>query len=727
MYGKHGWTCYRFPDVFDPDWQNFTTDLINKAAEVCRNDSNLIGYETDNEMKWGPDKCDYDHGPETIMELFMEANATAPGKQRLISFLSERYDNNTETFNRVWNMSIQNFSDLNNFTRFGFEGWRVQSSLKIFKLELYKKYPRLKEEQHLLEQAEKDITDFSRLVAHTYFSFVKATLKVVDPNHLYLGVRFHDWGAPREVVEECGNYTDILTINYYRSYDGDVILIDNPLIHFESLKYGSVPIHDHWMFNYYKITGKPIIISECGFDQVYGMDYLRSFFSCSTLQKARTQQGLAARYKWYLNNIFKRSYIVGHHIWYVSLVDIWNQPYSDLVNHMTKINKNAVKFHEKSSTQKILSDKELRYIDFFNEKTIFDYRGGLSYSNDISIDYNCISDEIDKTETLELIYNRDTKFYGKPDIYVDDNSECPGEGTECHPYCKIQYAIDNASDGDIIFVYNGIYNEKILINKSIILVGENRENTVIRGLYEKSDIRLINVVVVIQANNVTIANFNITSIGGYIHNAPHFTRECCGIYLNNYINCNISSNNFYNLGHFGIKILRGENTTIKNNALYQARDKHGCNIFIDSSNHSIIKNNYVYNARNCEIWLSRSTDCKIQDNIISGSPLCIDLERAEGNVVSGNIIKNDPKNSHSSGILLTESNRNTIKNNNFISDFMSYKSIDFLNSYDNVWDGNYWGRPRFLPKLIFGRAGAEFFILIINVDHHPLKEPYPLS
>jgi parallel beta-helix repeat protein len=722
MYGKHGWTCHRFPDVFDSDWRNFTVGLINEAAEICRNDSNLIGYETDNEMKWGPDFGVYDHGNDTFMELFMNANATEPGKQRLISFLSERYDNNTTFFNRVWNTTITDFNDLFNFTKFGFEGWRVRSGLKSVKLQLFEEYPLLKEPQ-LLEQAEKDITDFSRLVAETYFSFVNASLRAADPNHLNLGVRFHDWGAPREVIEEYGKYCDVLSINYYRSYEGDNILIDNPSIRFESIQYGSVPIHDHWIFNYYEITGKPIIASECGFDSVYGLDYLRSIFSGSPLQKARTQQGLANRYEWYLKNCFKRSYIVGHHIWYSHLVDIWDQPHSVLVNNMAKINKKAVSLHEKASTRKIFNDKESLSTDFLDKKNIFDYLGNLLSSDDGLIDYFYISDETDKTENIEIVYNGDTTFYGEPDIYVDDNSECPGDGTEGHPYCKIQYAIDNASDGDTIFVSNGTYDEKIIINKSINLVGANRENTVIRGLYEKSNIGHINTVVIIQANLVNVTGFNITSTGGYIHNMV-FTRECCGVYINNYSGCNISGNNFYNLGGFGIKVLRGENTVIKNNILYKALDKGGCNIFLDSSNHSIISNNYLFKSTICCLWLSRSTGCEIQGNIMSGSPLSIDMERDDNNIVSGNTIDNNPKNSHASGILLKESDRNTIKNNNFISAFISVKSIDFLNSYGNIWDGNYWGRSRILPKLIFGRAGAEFFIPLVDVDRHPLKEPY---
>jgi len=58
-------------------------------------------------------------------------------------------------------------------------------------------------------------------------------------------------------------------------------------------------------------------------------------------------------------------------------------------------------------------------------------------------------------------------------IYVDD------DGTA--DYTKIQDAIDNASDFDTIFVFSGTYYETLIINKSINLLGEDRENTIIDG------------------------------------------------------------------------------------------------------------------------------------------------------------------------------------------------------------------------------------------------------
>ena len=58
-------------------------------------------------------------------------------------------------------------------------------------------------------------------------------------------------------------------------------------------------------------------------------------------------------------------------------------------------------------------------------------------------------------------------YSSKVIIYVDD---VPGSGLDnpTEDYTRIQYAIDNASDGDTIFVYGGIYTELINVDKSLV-------------------------------------------------------------------------------------------------------------------------------------------------------------------------------------------------------------------------------------------------------------------
>ncbi len=54
-------------------------------------------------------------------------------------------------------------------------------------------------------------------------------------------------------------------------------------------------------------------------------------------------------------------------------------------------------------------------------------------------------------------------------------------GTGTGNYTTIQSAIDYASSGDTVFVYNGTYFENIMVNKSVFLIGQNKSNTIIWG------------------------------------------------------------------------------------------------------------------------------------------------------------------------------------------------------------------------------------------------------
>jgi len=81
-------------------------------------------------------------------------------------------------------------------------------------------------------------------------------------------------------------------------------------------------------------------------------------------------------------------------------------------------------------------------------------------------------------------------------IYVDNDG---GKN-----YTSISEAIENATDGDIIFVYNGVYEGYFSIDKSIALIGENKENTIITSEFSDQ-----NALITILKNNVTISGFTI--------------------------------------------------------------------------------------------------------------------------------------------------------------------------------------------------------------------------
>ena len=151
-----------------------------------------------------------------------------------------------------------------------------------------------------------------------------------------------------------------------------------------------------------------------------------------------------------------------------------------------------------------------------------------------------------------------------------------GEGN----YTKIQDAINDAVDGDTVFVYDesSPYYEHVKVNKSINLIGEDRNTTVIY-VGGSGDVVKIH-----QAKWVNISGFTIRNGAVGID-----------IYASyNTITGNIISNNEY-----GIYLIGSSNTITGNNIsnngygiyLTYMGDFH----FIRSSENTILKNNFLGN------------------------------------------------------------------------------------------------------------------------------------
>ena len=103
-------------------------------------------------------------------------------------------------------------------------------------------------------------------------------------------------------------------------------------------------------------------------------------------------------------------------------------------------------------------------------------------------------------------------------IYVDaSNIDDPEEnGSIEHPFDKIQEGIDVAISGDTVLVGAGTYYEQVTVNKSLSLVGENKNVTVIDGNGSSE-------VVTVWADNVVITGFTIRN-GGWNVFAQNFDK-----------------------------------------------------------------------------------------------------------------------------------------------------------------------------------------------------------
>jgi len=698
IIAEDGWSQRRMPDVFDKGWRNKVTDIINETADLLRNDSNLIGYQTDNEMKWGPNPVE----DTTLLEVFMAAGENTAGKKKTVEFLKNRYNNNTESFNNIWKMNIVSFNDLFGYTKFGVKGYKITNG-----------------------QGKEDIDSFSRLVAKTYFNFTSTVLKKADPNHLNLGVRFFFQGVPQEVLEECGKHVDVISINYYR----ENVLIYDPETFLYSKLMDCVTL-DNWMQKYHIITGKPLLVSEFSFttkDSIWPIFDKKELVSrgiMSSSKYAYTQEGRADLFEWYAKRCLNAPYMIGH-TWFsymdklnvvnMGIVNIWNEPYKPLVDRMAKINKKAVELHG-NATKKITDiDKEHpilneHNIDILSEK----YFGS---SSEITISYYI------KTSDTQNFNQKYINTYHKNILYVG--------GTGFDNFTRIQDAIDCACNNDIIYVHNGVYQERLQIDKPLELMGENKKETIIVGDYSTSNNQ--DPVIQINSDNVTITGFTITSEGGYFHD--YFHRSLSGITIEMSDNCIIQNNILYNISKYGIRIRQSNNNNINNNIIYNVLDKLGCNIQIDSAKNTKITNNSLWKNTICCIWISRSNSILVQGNLISHSYYAgIILERVENTKIKYNTIQ---ENEHTA-IILKNSNNNIISYNNFLRKNEQFLEENpsklkfnrrlafFQNSKGNIWDKNYWDQYRILPKIILGKKGNNALSIELNIDWHPSKKQYEI-
>ena len=242
-------------------------------------------------------------------------------------------------------------------------------------------------------------------------------------------------------------------------------------------------------------------------------------------------------------------------------------------------------------------------------------------------------------------------------------------------YSKIQDAIDNASGGDTVFVYSGTYYENVDVDKSIDLVGEDRNSTIIDGQNKYSVISVV-------AGSVLIEKFTIRN-GSY---------GVDGWYWNVIISGNIIVNN-----DLGIIVTESDNYNITGNIITE--NNYGISFYAVSN--SSIKYNLI--------MLNKEIGIKLTWSAFYGSYY---------NSVYYNTIQKNKK-----GIYLDMSGFNKINYNNF---YQNIRDASISMDTSNSWNNNYWDRPRILPKPIIG-WGLLWIFPFINFDWHPAKEPYDIS
>ena len=337
------------------------------------------------------------------------------------------------------------------------------------------------------------------------------------------------------------------------------------------------------------------------------------------------------------------------------------------------INTKNVYSHE--STNRWTSASTITYT--YNESTFTNYLG--NYWNDYregDANDDGLGDSpysiIDPDRDLYPLMERFANYFASKEIYVPDE------------YPTIQQAIDNASDGDLIIVRDGIYMENVKVDRYSTIRSENgsKSTMVIAENPNES-------VFEVTADHVNINGFKVLGARGFGRAGIYLNADHCQISKNNASDCFvgifllfadenvITGNRAIGNDKDGIYLKISHENELEENELLN--NTHGMGLV--GSNDNLIGSNSIASSQSCGIRIHNRSSCnRISDNDISDSAHGIHLyNHSNNNIVSGNEVSNN-----CDGIKLIESSSNLIYLNNFIDNVVNARSSGSNNRWSST-------------------------------------------
>ena len=254
-------------------------------------------------------------------------------------------------------------------------------------------------------------------------------------------------------------------------------------------------------------------------------------------------------------------------------------------------------------------------------------------------------------------------------------------------FSKIQDAINAASPGDTIYVYNGTYCENVVLNKTLHLIGENNATTIVDGL------GLYTNIVLITAQEVRIEAFTIRN-----HNVN---------------------------GGSSIKV-QSNNAIINNNIITNTHVTditQGIGVWSESTENITIVGNMI--SKNY-YGIKPGFNSTIRGNVISNNSRGMMIVSSGHNIIYENVISENMW-----GIDVRWENENLIYHNNFVDNYYQVYAYDSTNTWDYGYPsgGNYWSdytgvdlfKGPFQNET--GSDGIGDIIYVINENN---RDRYPL-
>jgi len=282
-------------DVFDPQNETIIENALRTTLKSNAEDSWLIGYIYDNEAGWTAD----------IVKEVLTYDSTSPAKNAFVDFLSQRYNYNLDIVNELLETDAESFDELKD------------KPIDIAMVPTT------------------DVSEYIRLASRTYFSTITKVIRKYDQNHLFLGSSIvPTWRTSLDWDSAAMEYVDAFSVDNYTNDAG-------------------------WISRYEEF-GKPLLNLEFSFGT---SERGLSPVNATTKVASMAERGNA--YQAFVENQVVHPLFVGFG-WFayydqavpgrkdgenfnIGLVNQQDQPYTDMVNIVKKVNAGLERLHEQAS------------------------------------------------------------------------------------------------------------------------------------------------------------------------------------------------------------------------------------------------------------------------------------------------------------------------------------------------------------------------------------------
>jgi parallel beta-helix repeat protein len=185
-------------------------------------------------------------------------------------------------------------------------------------------------------------------------------------------------------------------------------------------------------------------------------------------------------------------------------------------------------------------------------------------------------------------------------------------------FSTVQAAVNAATDGDVVFVYGGVYYENVLVDKAVSLFGEDKNSTFLSGDGTGPTISVV-------ADNASITGFTVENGGQAATGA--------GIFMSGVRYVNIS-NNVILSSYAGVRLVNSSQNLVQDNYVW------GCNVglFLNLSANNFLRGNSFVNSTSFGVLTSNSPGNELSENSLASNTGGVDLVFSPNCLIRNNTV-----------------------------------------------------------------------------------------